>query len=202
MLPAALRPGVAAHPGHVFVRADLGQIEPRVLAAISGDPSLIAACSEADLYLPVARRLAVDRPAAKVAMLGAMYGQTTGLGAAALRGLRSSYPVAMAFLDQADAAAQVGTDLFTFGGRRVPMWRAPATEFAESDLPRQAAPRGLHDELLIHAPMAETDRVAAILSGALAEAAHRTYAPTAPAALAVRFPIDLAIVDSWAEAKS
>ncbi len=238
-LPRELRSFIAADPGHRFVRADLGQIEPRVLAAISGDPSLIAACSEADLYLPVARRLAVDRPAAKVAMLGAMYGQTTGLGAAALRGLRSSYPVAMAFLDQADAAAQVGTDLFTFGGRRVPMWRAPATEFAESDLRRQAAARGrygrnamvqgaaaelfktwavtvrarlagtesqivlcLHDELLIHAPMAETDRVAAILSGALAEAAHRTYAPTAPAALAVRFPIDLAIVGSWAEAKS
>ena len=36
-LPADLRPAVAAEPGHVFVRADLGQIEPRVLAAVSGD---------------------------------------------------------------------------------------------------------------------------------------------------------------------
>ncbi len=35
-LPAALRPAVAAHPGHVFVRADLGQIEPRVLAVVVG----------------------------------------------------------------------------------------------------------------------------------------------------------------------
>ncbi|NNE13111.1 MAG: DNA polymerase I, partial [Ilumatobacter sp.] len=36
-LPAEMRPAVAAEPGHVFVRADLGQIEPRVLAAVSGD---------------------------------------------------------------------------------------------------------------------------------------------------------------------
>src|SRR4029079_17953103 len=42
-LPADLRPAVAASPGGVFVRADLGQIEPRVLAAVSGDDALIAA---------------------------------------------------------------------------------------------------------------------------------------------------------------
>ncbi len=36
-MPADLRPAIVAEPGHVFVRADLGQIEPRVLAAVSGD---------------------------------------------------------------------------------------------------------------------------------------------------------------------
>ena len=37
-LPGDLRPAVVAEPGHVFVRADLGQIEPRrVLAVVSGD---------------------------------------------------------------------------------------------------------------------------------------------------------------------
>ena len=40
-MPAALRPAVVAADGHVFVRADLGQIEPRVLAAVSGDQALI-----------------------------------------------------------------------------------------------------------------------------------------------------------------
>ena len=40
-IPAALRPAVVAADGHMFVRADLGQIEPRVLAAVSGDQALI-----------------------------------------------------------------------------------------------------------------------------------------------------------------
>ena len=39
-MPAGLRPAVVAADGHVFVRADLGQIEPRVLAAVSGDQAL------------------------------------------------------------------------------------------------------------------------------------------------------------------
>jgi DNA polymerase-1 len=42
-MPAALRRAVIAEPGHLFVRADLGQIEPRVLAAVSGDAALAAA---------------------------------------------------------------------------------------------------------------------------------------------------------------
>ena len=37
-LPADLRPAICADPGHVFVRADLGQIEPRVLAAVTRRP--------------------------------------------------------------------------------------------------------------------------------------------------------------------
>ena len=35
-MPAVMRRAVVAETGHVFVRADLGQIEPRVLAAVSG----------------------------------------------------------------------------------------------------------------------------------------------------------------------
>jgi DNA polymerase-1 len=48
-LPAELRPAVAADPGCVFVRADLGQIEPRVLAAVSGDRAFVRATLEDDL---------------------------------------------------------------------------------------------------------------------------------------------------------
>ncbi len=120
-MPADLRPMVVAEPGHVFVRADLGQIEPRVLAVVSGDAALARASAADDLYAPVAAELGVDRATAKVAVLGAMYGQTTGHGAQALRGLQRSYPVAMAYLDAADRAAQVGTDLRTYGGRLVRM---------------------------------------------------------------------------------
>ena len=79
-MPAALRRAVIAEPGHLFVRADLGQIEPRVLAAVSGDAALAAATAADDMYLPVAAQLGVDRPTAKVAMIAAMYGQTTGHG--------------------------------------------------------------------------------------------------------------------------
>jgi DNA polymerase-1 len=130
-MPADLRGGVVAEPGHVFVRADLGQIEPRVLAAVSGDRALAAATRADDLYAPVAAELGVDRATAKVAVLGAMYGQTTGEGGRALVGLRRSYPVAMRLLDEADRAAQVGADLRTYGGRLVRTGSASLGELAQ-----------------------------------------------------------------------
>ena len=135
-MPAVLRSAVVAEPGHVFVRADLGQIEPRVLAAVSGDPALAAATSSDDLYAPVAAALGVDRPVAKVAVLGAMYGQTTGHGAVALRRLKAAYPVAMAYLDAGDQAGQAGRDLRTYGGRLVSM------RIGDGDGPARAAARG------------------------------------------------------------
>jgi DNA polymerase I len=125
-MPAALRQAVLAEEGHVFIRADLGQIEPRVLAAVSGDQALLAAARADDMYAPVAAQLAVDRPTAKVAVLGAMYGQTTGHGAQALRRLNAAYPVAMAYLDAADRAGRAGRDLRTYGGRRICL--APADQ--------------------------------------------------------------------------
>jgi DNA polymerase-1 len=118
-MPAAMRRAVVADDGHVFVRADLGQIEPRVLAAVSGDQALVRAARADDLYAPVAAQLGLDRPTAKVAVLGAMYGQTTGHGAQALRRLNAAYPVAMAYLDAADRAGQAGRDLRTYGGRLI-----------------------------------------------------------------------------------
>jgi DNA polymerase-1 len=118
-MPSALRPAVVAEQGHVFVRADLGQIEPRVLAAVSRDQALTSATRADDLYAPVAAQLGVDRPTAKVAVLGAMYGQTTGHGAQALRRLNAAYPVAMAYLEAADRAGQAGRDLRTYGGRLI-----------------------------------------------------------------------------------
>ena len=120
-LPAEMRPAIAAEAGHVFVRADLGQIEPRVLAAVSGDAALARATDDADMYAPVAAQLGVERAVAKVAVLGAMYGQTTGTGAEALRGLERAYPVAMSYLRRAADAAAGGNDLRTVGGRLVRM---------------------------------------------------------------------------------
>jgi DNA polymerase I len=118
-MPAAMRRAVVAADGYVFVRADLGQIEPRVLAAVSGDRALMLAARADDLYAPVAAQLGVDRPTAKVAVLGAMYGQTTGFGAQALRRLNAAYPVAMAYLDAADRAGRAARNLRTYGGRLI-----------------------------------------------------------------------------------
>ncbi|NLA37239.1 MAG: DNA polymerase I [Actinobacteria bacterium] len=141
-LPAELRDAVRAEPGHVFVRADLGQIEPRVLAAISGDPALQAACADPDLYTPVATALGVERDIAKVAVLGAMYGQTTGKGAEALWRLKAAYPIAMAYLETAADTAAGGRDLRTFGGRLIRLSAANANEHSEAALRSQSAARG------------------------------------------------------------
>jgi len=141
-MPADLRGGVVAEAGHVFVRADLGQIEPRVLAAVSGDAALARATEEADMYAPVAQHLGVDRPTAKVAVLGAMYGQTTGRGAQVLRRLEGAYPVAMAYLEDAARAGQVGRSLRTYGGRLIRMGTANANEVTDREARSQAAARG------------------------------------------------------------
>ena len=237
--PAELRVAVVAEPGHRFVRADLGQVEPRVLAAISGDDALAAATAAPDLYAPVAARLGVDRETAKVAVLGAMYGQTTGRGAEVLRQLERSYPVAMAHLATADRAARAGRALRTHGGRRLPMGRHTLAAgdddpVAEREDRRREAARGrygrnavvqgaaaelfkvwavtvrarvaplggrvvlcLHDELLVHVPVAVATEAAAVVDAALDEAAHR-WAPASP----VRFVSDTSVVRRWADAKA
>ena len=120
-LPAELRPAVVAEAGHVLVRSDLGQIEPRVLAAVSGDWALVEATAAEDMYAPVAARLGVGRSVAKVAVLAAMYGQTSGAAGQTLRAMESAYPTAMQFLRDADSAGQVGRDVRTHGGRLVRM---------------------------------------------------------------------------------
>ncbi|MGL5864740.1 MAG: DNA polymerase [Dermatophilaceae bacterium] len=119
-LPTVLRPAVAAHPEHRFVRADLGQIEPRVLAVVAADPALAAATADNDLYAPVATQLGVPRETAKVAVLAAMYGQRSGTAGAALQGLQRAYPRAMRLLDDAYETGRRGEPLRTWGGRLVP----------------------------------------------------------------------------------
>ncbi len=141
-MPALMRPAIIAEVGHMFVRADLGQIEPRVLAAVSGDAALAAATIDDDMYAPVAAALGVDRATAKVAVLGAMYGQTTGHGAHALRRLEAAYPVAMAYLLDADVAGQAARDLRTYGGRAIRMGSGRTDGVSEREARSRAAARG------------------------------------------------------------
>ena len=116
-LPAELRPAVRPTPGRVLVRSDLGQIEPRVLAAVSGDGRLAEAAREDDMYAPVAKALGSDRPTAKVAVLAAMYGQTSGPAGEALKDMDRTYATAMAYLRGAEDRGRRGVDLRTYGGR-------------------------------------------------------------------------------------
>jgi len=155
-LPVDLRPAVAAAPGWAFVRADLGQVEPRVLAVVSGDAAFAEATRADDLYAPVASRLGVERPVAKVAVLAAMYGQRSGAAGEALEGLERAYPVAMAHLDRAYAAGVRGADLRTFGGRLIrtgrfladrPLGSDPALDAARGRFARNAIIQGAAAEL-------------------------------------------------------
>jgi DNA polymerase-1 len=226
-MPAVLRTAVLAEDGHLLVRADLGQIEPRVLAAVSGDAALAVATAADDMYLPVAAELGVDRPTAKVAMIAAMYGQTTGHGGVAGKRMRVAYPVAMGYLDAADRSAQAGRDLRTYGGRLLRMSGGTISSVRETARGRygrnavvqgaaaelfkmwavtvraRTAPLGarivlcLHDELLVHVPVERAEQAAGLLGTCLTEATRR-WAPNGR----VRFIADITIASSWAKAKS
>jgi DNA polymerase-1 len=215
-LPAELRSAVAAEPGHVLVRADLGQVEPRVLAAVSGDRGLARAAAEDDMYTPVARQLGVDRPTAKVAVLAAMYGQTSGAAGQALRQMEQAYPVALAYLRAAEEAGRVGRDVRTHGGRLVRVGTGGAGRYARNAVVQGAAAelfkawaasvrnglvRGrvvlcLHDELLLHVPEEDGEAAVGLLHTAL-QAASAHWASGS----GVRFVADVAVVHRWSEAK-
>jgi DNA polymerase I len=229
-MPAALRPGVIAADGYVFVRADLGQIEPRVLAAVSRDQALTAATRADDLYAPVAAQLGVDRPTAKVAVLGAMYGQTTGHGAQALRRLNAAYPVAMAYLDAADRSGRVGRDLRTYGGRRIQLAppdaepRSSSRAAAYGRYARNAMVQGAAAELFKMWAVTVRARCGPLgarvvlclhdellvhcpreqgdaVAGLVDECLREAAARWAPSC-GVRFISDTAVIRSWSEAKA
>jgi DNA polymerase-1 len=226
-MPAELRPAVTAEPGHVLVRADLGQIEPRVLAAVSGDPALARATADDDLYAPVAQRLAVERPVAKVAVLAAMYGQTSGAAGEALRGLEQAYPVAMGYLRAAHESGAAGTDVRTYGGRRVRMWPLPepvepAAAAARGRFARNAVVQGAAAELFkmwavsVRAGLPAGSEVVLCLHDELLVQVREADAETVVAALhavlgstaarwaagsGVRFVAEVAVVHRWSDAK-
>ncbi len=217
-LPAELRPAVAARPGHVLVRADLGQVEPRVLAVVSGDAALAQAAAGADLYAPVAAALGCDRPTAKVAVLAAMYGQTSGTAGAALQRMERAYPRALAHLRAAEAVGRDGGELRTWGGRLLRLPGGGSGRGARNAVVQGAAAElfkvwaatvraglpalggevvlCLHDELLLHVPEQHADRAAALLTDALAQTAGRWATGTG-----VRLVADVAVVHRWSDAK-
>ena len=64
-----------APPGHKLVVADYSQIEPRIIAAFSGDPVLVKNYLDGgDIYTAIGNTMGVDRKAGKVLVLAISYG--------------------------------------------------------------------------------------------------------------------------------
>uniref|UniRef100_UPI0030C7262D bifunctional 3'-5' exonuclease/DNA polymerase n=1 Tax=Streptomyces lonarensis TaxID=700599 RepID=UPI0030C7262D len=134
-IPRVVRRAVRADPGWRLVVADAAQLEPRVLAAVSGDPALAeVAGQDGDLYAALSRRLfAGDRERAKLAVLGAVYGQTSGEGLRHLAELRARYPLAVRYVDDAAEAGERGRLVRTHLGRTCPPADAGAGDAGSAD---------------------------------------------------------------------
>ncbi|MCF3961960.1 bifunctional 3'-5' exonuclease/DNA polymerase [Streptomyces fuscigenes] len=142
-IPRVLRRAVVADDGWRLVVADAAQMEPRVLAAISRDPGLMEASGHTgDLYTALSDRgFAGDRSRAKIALLGAIYGQTSGDGLKNLAALRRRFPRAVAYVDDAAHAGEEGRLVRTWLGRTSPR-PAGAPEDDEAGIPQDDAPAG------------------------------------------------------------
>jgi DNA polymerase-1 len=128
-IPKVIRRAVVADPGWRFVVADAGQLEPRVLAAVSGDARLATAGAAGDLYAALAQdAFAGDRARAKVALLGAMYGQTGGEAVPALAALKRHYPTAFAYVEAAARTGEAGGLVRSWLGRTCPPGTAGFTD--------------------------------------------------------------------------
>jgi DNA polymerase I len=120
-IPKVVRRAVVADDGWRLVVADAGQLEPRVLAAVSGDAGLAAAAATGDLYAALAAEsFDGDRSRAKVALLGAMYGQTGGAALPAVAVLRQRYPDAWRYVEQAAHTGRAGGLVRSWLGRTCP----------------------------------------------------------------------------------
>ncbi|GAB3232914.1 bifunctional 3'-5' exonuclease/DNA polymerase [Glycomyces halotolerans] len=119
-LPHAVREAIRPVPGWKLVAADAAQLEPRLLAAISGDRAMIAATAADDLYTELAPDLGGERSKAKIALISAMYGGTAGDAAALVALMRERFPAAF---DRVESAARIGEKggiVRTWLGRTVP----------------------------------------------------------------------------------
>ncbi|MBF6466938.1 bifunctional 3'-5' exonuclease/DNA polymerase [Nocardia beijingensis] len=136
-IPKVIRRAIRADPGWRLVVADADQMEPRILAAVSRDPGLMEVAGRGeDLYADLAARgFGGDRAQAKLALLGAIYGQTSGDALTHLAGLRRRYPAAVAYVDDAARAGEEGRLVRTWLGRTCPPVSAASPH--QQDLSRE-----------------------------------------------------------------
>ncbi|WP_207390453.1 bifunctional 3'-5' exonuclease/DNA polymerase [Rhodococcus sp. ABRD24] len=225
-IPKTLRSSVIADSGHTLVIADAGQLEPRILAAMSTDPRMMAAAGADDLYSPVAAEaFGGDRDKAKVAILGVLYGATAGEARALLGLLRKRFPTAVQFVEDAARAGERGEVVHSWLGRACPppddsWWsngdahargrftrnfvvQATASEWALcllADLRRRLSASPGDGELVFF----QHDEVMVHTSRPEVAAGHVLAAATSATRLlfgdtAVRFPMDVEIRDCYAE---
>ncbi|MDJ0336737.1 bifunctional 3'-5' exonuclease/DNA polymerase [Cryobacterium sp. PH31-O1] len=120
-LPKQIRGAVVADDGWKLVVADAAQLEPRVLAALAQDTSMARAGRGTDLYAGiVSSGVVATRDHAKVAMLGAMYGATSGESGRLMPRLARAYPLAIALTESAARAGERGEVVTTRLGRSSP----------------------------------------------------------------------------------
>ncbi|MCJ1711065.1 bifunctional 3'-5' exonuclease/DNA polymerase [Clavibacter michiganensis subsp. phaseoli] len=250
-LPRQIRSAVRADPGWRLVVADAAQLEPRVLAALAEDRAMADAGRGTDLYQGLVDSGVVDtRAHAKVAMLGAMYGATSGESGRLMPRLVRAYPRATGYVERAARAGESGGVVSTRLGRSSPppgdAWvdvqqigRAGEASAADAARARTSArDQGrftrnfvvqgsaaewalcwlaglrrrlaamerpgsrphlvffLHDEVMVHAPDDRVEEVSRAVAEAAAEAGRLLFGD-AP----VDFPVTIAVVDDYAQAK-
>jgi DNA polymerase-1 len=245
--PVQVRPAAVADHGWVLVVADVAQLEPRVLAGMSGDRGLARAARGADLYQGMVDAGAVaTRQHAKLGLLGAMYGATSGESGRMVADLTRRYPQAFGLVEAAARAGERGQAVRTLLGRGCPTpgasWDespdAPPSDLADRDRRRRAHGRFtrnfvvqgtgaewalcwladlrnrlwrlagdgplearahlvffLHDEVVVHAPAHLADAVAAEVTAAATGAGRLLFRE-----MAVDFPLDVSVVQSYADA--
>jgi DNA polymerase-1 len=135
-MPLQVRPAAVADEGWRFVVADVAQLEPRVLAGMSGDTAMAEAARATDLYAGmVASGAVATRAEAKVGMLGAMYGGTRGESGRMMPRLTRRYPRAIGLVEEAARAGERGEVVHTLLGRGSPLptgtWAERAVELGE-----------------------------------------------------------------------
>jgi DNA polymerase I len=250
-LPHNVRRAVVADPAWTFVVADAAQLEPRVLAALARDERMAAAGrskdgASTDMYAGIVATGAVDsREHAKVGMLGAMYGGTTGVSAQVLPRLARAFPQAIDLVERAARAGERGEVVTTRLGRSSPRpgesWAAVQGSAFDEDagadaqsrarsqtrswgrftrnfvvqasaadwalvllaaLRRRLAGSGSqlvffqHDEVMVHCPRGDAEQVTAAIRDAAEESRRLVFGDTG-----VRFPLAVAVVDCYADAK-
>jgi DNA polymerase-1 len=252
-VPIQVRRAAIADDGWRFVVADVAQLEPRVLAGMSGDTAMAQAARSADLYQGMVDSGAVPtRAEAKVGMLGAMYGGTRGESGRMMPRLTRRYPRAIGLVEQAARAGERGEVVHTLLGRGSPpptgAWAERPLELGEpaeeggsrEDRDRRRRAWGrftrnfvvqgtgaewalcwladlrnrlwrlgeggavaerphlvffLHDEVVVHTPEHLAEAVGREVRGAAAEAGRLLFG-----SFPVDFPLDVAVVRSWADA--
>ncbi|WP_326943572.1 bifunctional 3'-5' exonuclease/DNA polymerase [Amycolatopsis sp. NBC_01307] len=255
-IPKVLRTCVRADPGWKLVVADAAQLEPRVLTALSGDRRLADVAAATDLYARLGEALFSgarwvplspdddrdDRARAKIAMLSAMYGGTSGEAGPLLALLRQRFPDAVSYVEHAAQAGERGERVRSRLGRTSPApsaaWRALTGGLASdeaAELKARRASRGWgrftrnfvvqasaadmtavmlatlrrrlpapahlvffqHDEVIVHTPAELADVVSSSIVDSITEAATMLFGEACP----VRFPMHIAPVDTYADAK-